>query len=232
MPVSFSGCHIQLMFNPLLRGMDFAYKRMEIVILEKWIASYLLWMDLHFISIKPITKSVISHTKYEQKSLKLSSHCVCRCECQFDAEIVYLTYMLLDICTQWYILTHVFLHYITNKKLKEQCDREMNTVENRHQREKKFLKEHNMELRNIVWVLKVSAAYMHLTLLLFWVLLFLAYRRTIWMKTFQPAQYFYIWIWGYLGPKTGFMILEKGTLSHLARMSLWLDLIQPIVHNQ
>jgi hypothetical protein len=50
---------------------------------------------------------------------------------------------------------------------------ELKTLEKTHQREKKSLVQHNLELRNTVRSLKVSAAYVHLTALLLGAVIFL-----------------------------------------------------------
>jgi len=61
-------------------------------------------------------------------------------------------------------------------------DTELKTMESTHQREKKCLTCHNLDLKDVEWALKVSAAYLHLTTLYYCVLLFLVYHSTIWMK--------------------------------------------------
>jgi hypothetical protein len=52
-------------------------------------------------------------------------------------------------------------------------DTEIQTLKTTHQREKKILIEHNLELWNTVQSLKVSAAFIHLTALLLGAVIFL-----------------------------------------------------------
>jgi len=56
---------------------------------------------------------------------------------------------------------------------------EFKTMESTHQREKKCLTSHNLDLKDVEWILKVSAAYLHLTMLYYCVLLFFVYHSTI-----------------------------------------------------
>jgi len=52
-------------------------------------------------------------------------------------------------------------------------------MESTHQREKKCLTHHNLDLKDAEWVVKVSAVYLHLTVLYYCALLFLVYYSTI-----------------------------------------------------
>lgn len=58
------------------------------------------------------------------------------------------------------------------KELKEKCDTDLKSMEKMHEKEKRFLVQRNQELKDSVRAMKVSAVYMHLTVLCYWVLLF------------------------------------------------------------
>ena len=72
--------------------------------------------------------------------------------------------LIFSLCT--YILAQLFLNQTANKKLKLQYEAEIKNLNKTHQRKKKSLVHRNWEIRNTLWALKVSAAYIHLTAVL------------------------------------------------------------------
>jgi len=63
--------------------------------------------------------------------------------------------------------------------MKGQYDAQLKTTESMHRREKECLTCHILDLKDVEWALKVSAAYLLLTVLYYCVLLFLVYHSTI-----------------------------------------------------